>query len=100
MCISYGISDGAKAMKIQIGRWGNSLAVRLPKALVDRFSLREGDEIDAAGLEAMLEVERAEASRRQREEALEQIRQTRWPLPTDYKFDREEANWRPAMDRW
>jgi len=87
-------------MKMQIGRWGNSLAVRLPKALVDRFALQEGGEIDSAGLEAMLEAERDQASCRRREEALEQIRQTRWPLPPDYKFDREEANWRPAMDRW
>lgn len=87
-------------MKMQIGRWGNSLAVRLPKALVDRFNLREGGEIDSAGLEATLEAERDEALRRQRDEALERIRQTGWPLPPDYKFDREEANWRPARDRW
>jgi antitoxin MazE len=88
------------AMKMQIGRWGNSLAVRLPKALVDRYGLKEGGEIDSAGFEAMLEEERDEASRRRREEALKQIRETKWPLPDDYKFDREEANWRPAMDRW
>lgn len=87
-------------MKMQIGRWGNSLAVRLPKALVERFNLKEGSEIDSAGFEAMLEAEREDASRQEREEALERIRQTRWPLPSDYKFDREEANWRPAMDRW
>lgn len=87
-------------MKIQIGRWGNSLAVRLPKALVERFNLQEGSEIDSGGLEAMLERDRDETANRRRQEALERIRQTRWPLPADYKFDREEANWRPAMDRW
>jgi antitoxin MazE len=87
-------------MKMQIGRWGNSLAVRLPKALVERFGLREGGEIDGARFEAMLAAERAEVSRQRREAALERIRQTRWPLPADYKFDRDEAHWRPAMDRW
>ena len=87
-------------MKLQIGRWGNSLAVRLPKALVERFGLHEGGEIDSAGLEAALEADRKDALSREREEALERIRRTRWPLPPDYKFDREEANWRPAMDRW
>jgi antitoxin MazE len=87
-------------MKMQIGRWGNSLAVRLPKSIVDRYNLQEGGELDSAGLEAMLDRDRNEASRQRREEALERIRQTRWPLPPDYKFDREEANWRPAMDRW
>jgi antitoxin MazE len=87
-------------MKMQIGRWGNSLAVRLPKALVERFGLREGGEIDGTRFEAMLAAERDEVSRQRREAALERIRQTRWPLPADYKFDRDEAHWRPAMDRW
>lgn len=87
-------------MKMQIGRWGNSLAVRLPKALVDRFGLMEGGEIDSASFEAALAAEHDDAMQRRREEALERIRQTRWSLPPDWKFDREEANWRPAMDRW
>lgn len=87
-------------MKMQIGRWGNSLAVRLPKELVDRYGLKEGGEIDTAGLEQTIEAERDEERQRLREEALERIRNTRLPLPPDWKFDREEANWRPAMDRW
>jgi antitoxin MazE len=89
-------------MKVQVGRWGNSLAVRLPKAFVERFGINEGHEIDLAALEAALQSERdGEAERqRKREEALERIRNTRLELPADWKFDREEANWRPAMDRW
>ena len=87
-------------MKMQIGRWGNSLAVRLPKALVERLNLKEGDEIDASAIEKALMDADHEALERRREEALQRIRETRWPLPADYKFDREEANWRPAMDRW
>ncbi len=79
-------------MKMQVGRWGNSLAVRLPKALIERFAINEGDEIDTAGIEAMLEADRGDEARRQREEAIERIRQTRWKLPPDWKFDREEAN--------
>jgi antitoxin MazE len=89
-------------MKVQVGRWGNSLAVRLPKAFVERFGINEGRELDLAALEAALQSERdGEAERqRKREEALERIRNTRLALPPDWKFDREEANWRPAMDRW
>jgi antitoxin MazE len=87
-------------MKMQIGRWGNSLAVRLPKALVDRLKLKEGDEIDAGAIERALMEADQDAQGRRREEALERIRQTQWPLPADYKFDRDEANWRPATDRW
>jgi antitoxin MazE len=87
-------------MKVQIGRWGNSLAVRLPKGLVERFQLREGEEFDLDDFASWLEAKQQGDIEKQREEALEEIRQTRWPLPPGYKFDREEANWRPAMDRW
>ena len=79
-------------MKMQIGRWGNSLAVRLPKELVDRFDLKEGTEIDTAGIEAALEAEREDEVQRRREQALADIAAARWTLPPDWKFDREEAN--------
>ncbi len=79
-------------MKMQIGRWGNSLAVRLPKILVDRFALSEGDEFDSSALEAALETLRADELRKQREAALREIAETRWRLPDDWKFDRDEAN--------
>lgn len=87
-------------MKVQIGRWGNSLAVRLPKGVVERLKLKEGDEIDTSVIERALEAADQEALERRRDEAMERIAKRRRPLPADYKFDREEANWRPAMDRW
>jgi len=34
-------------MNLQIAKWGNSLAVRLPVDAVRRLGLREGDSIDA-----------------------------------------------------
>ena len=36
---------------MQIGKWGNSLAVRLPAAVVEALQLKDGDEIsvEAAG---------------------------------------------------
>lgn len=79
-------------MKMQIGRWGNSLAVRLPKDLVDRFDLKEGETIDSAGIEARLEAERSERVQKRREAALADIASAGWTLPPDWKFDREEAN--------
>jgi antitoxin MazE len=79
-------------MKMQIGKWGNSLAVRLPKSLADRFGLREGDEFDSSPLEAALENMRADEARIQRRKAIEEIAETRWQLPSDWKFDRDEAN--------
>jgi len=34
-------------MQLQIAKWGNSLAMRLPADLVRRFGLRDGDSIEA-----------------------------------------------------
>ena len=79
-------------MKMQIGRWGNSLAVRLPKALVERFRLKEGDEIDSDLVEAALAKADDDAEELRRDEAIKRIIARRRPLPPDYKFDRDEAN--------
>ncbi len=49
-------------MKMQIGKWGNSLAVRLPRVVVLKHNLKEGDEISERvviqelGLEALRTV--------------------------------------------
>lgn len=34
-------------MNLQIARWGNSLALRIPAEIVRRFGLRSGDTLDA-----------------------------------------------------
>ena len=74
---------------MQISRWGNSLAVRLPAAVVEALDLKEGDEIDirVAG-ERAFDVERD----RTRERALKRIRSMRKALPAGWKFDRDDAN--------
>jgi antitoxin MazE len=87
-------------MKIQVGKWGNSLAIRLPKSLTEEFGIAEGDEIDDSGIIEALRRAQAEEKQRRREKAIEEIRKSRLSLPDDWKFDREEANWRPATDRW
>ena len=75
---------------MQVSKWGNSLAVRLPKALVDELGLKEGDEINVvAAKDGVIEVETREEQRRR---ALERLASLNWTLPPDYKFDREEAN--------
>jgi antitoxin MazE len=74
---------------MQVAKWGNSLAVRLPSAVVEALGLKEGDEIDIkiAGERAFdIELDRS------RERALAQIRSLRRPLPDGWKFDRDEAN--------
>ncbi|MEZ5742601.1 MAG: AbrB/MazE/SpoVT family DNA-binding domain-containing protein [Sphingomonadaceae bacterium] len=85
---------------MQIGKWGNSLAVRLPREIVERLGLKEGDAIESEALEAALVDARREADKARRAAALEELGKRAYKLPDDWKFDREEANWRPAMDKW
>ena len=74
---------------MQVGKWGNRLAVRLPAAVVELLGLKEGDgiETEIAG-ERTLCVERD----RTREAALERLRALRRPLPPGFRFSRDEAN--------
>ena len=34
-------------MDMQVAKWGNSLALRIPAEIVRRFALRDGDTVDA-----------------------------------------------------
>jgi antitoxin MazE len=74
---------------MQVSKWGNSLAVRLPAQVVEALNLKEGDqiEISIAGTR-QFDVRRDPARRR----ALERLRRLRRPLPAGFVFDRAEAN--------
>jgi antitoxin MazE len=49
---------------MQVAKWGNSLAVRLPAAVVDALKLKEGDdiEIEVAGTRRF-EIKKAPGAR-------------------------------------
>ena len=74
---------------MQVAKWGNSLAVRLPAALVEALRLKEGEEIEiqVAGAR-VLEVARKPTPR----ELLMRLRKYRGQIPPDFKFDRLEGN--------
>lgn len=78
---------------MQIARWGNSLAVRLPAKLVEQLGLREGDDVELTRLEGGLAV----FKRLKAEEALDRLirlAKQKPALPEDYRFDRDQANGR------
>jgi antitoxin MazE len=76
-------------IRMQAAKWGNSLAVRLPAAVVEALQLREGDEIEIH----LTEARRFGVARKPgREELLKRLRAFRGRLPADFKFDRDEAN--------
>jgi antitoxin MazE len=74
---------------MQVSKWGNSLAVRLPADVVEALKLKEGDQIEIRVAEARrFEVRRDPA----RQRALDRLRRLRRPLPAGFVFDRAEAN--------
>lgn len=76
---------------MQVAKWGNSLAVRLPSEVVDALNLKEGDQIEIRIADAReFEVRRDPA----RQRALARLRRLRRPLPPGFVFDREETNGR------
>jgi len=74
---------------MQVSRWGNSLAVRLPSEVVQALNLKEGDQIEIR-IANTREFEVRRDPSRQR--ALNRIRRMRRPLPPGFVFDRSEAN--------
>lgn len=74
---------------MQVSKWGNSLAVRLPAAVVESLGLKEGDdiEINVAGVR-VFEIKKTPEAR----ELLARLRKYRGRLPTSFKFDRMEAH--------
>lgn len=74
---------------MRVSKWGNSLAVRLPAAVVDALGLSEGDQIEIRIVgKRVFEVRRDPSQQR----ALARLRKLRRPLPPGFAFDREEVN--------
>ena len=74
---------------MQVSKWGNSLAIRIPASVVDALRLKEGDNV-----EIIVEGARSFAIRKSAEarELLERVRKLRGKLPEGFRFDRLIAN--------
>lgn len=74
---------------MHVAKWGNSLAIRLPRELVNKLGLKAGDELTVvAATKEKIAVEKHD----RRAAFLKSIEQFRLPLPEGYTFDRDEAN--------
>ena len=74
---------------MRVSKWGNSLAVRLPATVIEALALQEGDDIVIHVIgERAFEVEKAPTSA----ELLARLRKYRGRVPTDFTFDRLDAN--------
>ena len=74
---------------MQVSKWGNSLAIRLPAAVVSALDLNEGDNI-----EVIVADEQVFKVRKKLGKAafLAKLRKYRGKLPADFIFDRNDAN--------
>ena len=74
---------------MQVGRWGNSLAIRLPSSVVEKLGLHEGDEIE-------IEIAGPRSFRvgrdARRAKALARLKTLDWSLPPGFTLSRDEAN--------
>lgn len=74
---------------MQISKWGNSLGVRLPRALVEKLGLKAGDDLKiVAAEEGRLAVEKID----RKKFALARMAARSWTRPKGYRFDRDGAN--------
>jgi antitoxin MazE len=78
---------------MQVSKWGNSLAVRLPAAVVEALGLKEGDEI---AIEVADRNHFRVARDTTRQDALDTLRALGWTVPPGYRFSRDDANQRGA----
>lgn len=76
---------------MQVAKWGNSLAVRLPAAVVEALDLKAGDDIEVEVLGAR---QFAIARKPSRTQLPERLRRFRGRLPADWRFDRDDMNGR------
>ena len=74
---------------MQVSKWGNSLAIRLPASVVKALEINEGDDIEVVIADERVFKVRKKADK---EAVLKRIRLFRGKLPTDFKFDRDDAN--------
>jgi antitoxin MazE len=78
---------------MQVAKWGNSLAVRLPATVIDALELKAGDDIDIHIVgERQFEIEKTATPL----EVLARLRKFRGRVPTGFRFDRLEAHERSS----
>ena len=74
---------------MQVSKWGNSMAIRLPASVVQALELHEGDDIEVLIAEKRVFQVKKKPSN---DAILARLRQFRGKLPADFKFDRDDAN--------
>ncbi|MBB4374245.1 antitoxin MazE [Bradyrhizobium sp. cir1] len=75
---------------MQISKWGNSLAVRLPKKLVEKLGLAEGDHVHVTSADEQTIV--VSKDKVGEGDFLRQLRALQKPRPKGFVWNRDDAN--------
>jgi antitoxin MazE len=90
------MQDGqVKETTAEVVKVGDELVVRLPAGAAERLALKEGAQVQ---VRTAVREEESAADRERRIAALIALRKYRGMRPTDFKFDRDEANARGRDD--
>lgn len=73
---------------MQIAKWGNSLAVRIPANVAKSLELKAGDEVEIVTSPHGFEVIKDDS----KTNALETIARFKGRLPANFKFNRDELH--------
>lgn len=73
---------------MQVAKWGNSLAVRLPAELVRELGLKEGDQIDLVKNDGQVRGRRLARA----DEVLTGLRRFRRKLPSEDRLSRNASH--------
>ncbi len=73
---------------MQIAKWGNSLAIRIPANVAKSLELKAGDEVEIVTSSNGFEVLKDDSKTK----ALETIARFKGRLPKNFKFNRDELN--------
>ncbi|MEI6419935.1 MAG: AbrB/MazE/SpoVT family DNA-binding domain-containing protein [Sphingomonadales bacterium] len=72
---------------MQVSKWGNSLAIRIPADVVRALGLKEGDELDVTAIgDSKMAIKR----RMTPAELAAHMASLKLQLPEGYKFNRDE----------
>jgi antitoxin MazE len=76
---------------VQVSKWGNSLAVRLPKKLVEDLGIAEGDDVDITSADSQtIVISKSDGKR----DFILKLRLLQKPKPAEFVWNRDDANTR------
>ena len=76
---------------MQVSKWGNSLAVRLPKKLVEELGIAEGDDVNVTSADPQTIVI---SKKDEKGEFILKLRVLQKPKPKGFVWNRDDANTR------